>query len=238
MKNQEKNVTKETNNDNMDSITRAETPRKPEKRKLKRNCKGKINYAESDTESDFEAEIRVPDGNLEFKNYSTNPTINDPVHDQIDLRDFNNDKENSEIDSSSTDIELDETATLGQGIIAPDTFNQEEFEENVTNKDNYQSGNKLTPRIERTYNIVKTKELLQFRRDNIVYLVACDGSPCDEDSRALIDANKIPIKQKLQVGNINEIKRHNNKYLLGLCIRGENAESQEIIRANLRDTLT
>ena len=32
--------------------------------------------------------------------------------------------------------------------------------------------------------------------------------------------------------------RHNNKYLLGLCIRGENAESQEVIRANLRDTLT
>ena len=155
------------------------------------------------------------------------------MHDRIHLRDFNNDKEDSEIDSSSTDIELDKSTTLGQGIIAPNTFNQEEFEENVTDKDSYQSGNKLTPRIERTHNIIETKELLQFRRDNIVYLVASD-----EGSRALIDANKIPIKQKLQVGNIKEIKRHNNKYLLGLCIRGENAESQEIIRANLRDILT
>ena len=206
MKNQEKNVTKETNNDNMDSIPRAERPTKSQKRKLKRNCKGKVNYAESGTESDFEAKIRVPDGNLKFKNYSTNHINNDPVHDQIDLRDFNKDKEDSEIDSSSTDIELDKTITLGQEVIAPDTFNQEELEENVTDKDSYQSENKLTPRIERTYNIVKTKELLQFRRDNIVYLVASDESPCDEGSRALIHANKIPIKQKLQVGNINEIK--------------------------------
>ena len=123
MKNQEKNVTKETNNDNMDLIPKAETPRKPQKRKLRRNCEGKINYAESGTESDLEAEIRVPRENLGFKNYLTNPTNNDLVHDQIDLRDFNNDKEVSEIDSSFTDIELDKTTTLGQGIIAPDTFN-------------------------------------------------------------------------------------------------------------------
>ena len=85
-------------------------------------------------------------------------------------------------------------------------------------------------------NIIESKELLQFRKDNIAYFIASDGSPCDKGSRVLIEANKIPAKQTVSVGNFSESRRNNNKYFFGLCIREENPESQQIIKNNLRDT--
>ena len=54
----------------------------------------------------------------------------------------------------------------------------------------------------------------------------------------LIEANKIPAKQTVRVGNISETRRSNNKYLFGLCIQNENSVSQQIIKDNLSDTLT
>ena len=85
-------------------------------------------------------------------------------------------------------------------------------------------------------NIVESKELLQFRPDNVTYFVATNGDPCNEGCRTLIEANKISSKQALQIGSVDETKRINNKYLFGLCIRREFPESQEIIKNNLRIT--
>ena len=124
------------------------------------------------SESDFEAETRVHGKRLEFKNNSTN----DHVQGQIDLRDFN-DKEDSEIGSSSTDTELNNTATLEQGIIDGEICGQEELEEDVTDKDNNHTGNKLATRTEFTHNIIKTKQLLQLCKNNIAHVLASDESP-------------------------------------------------------------
>ena len=86
--------------------------------------------------------------------------------------------------------------------------------------------------------IIDTGELIQFRTDNIVYFVASDGNPCDEGSQDLIEANKIPIKETLQVGKFSEIKKEANRYLFGLCIRNETPESQEFIKRKLYNTFT
>ena len=85
-------------------------------------------------------------------------------------------------------------------------------------------------------NIIESKELLQFRKDNIAYFIASDGSPCNKGSRVLIEAHKIPVKRTVSTGNISGTRRNNNKYWFGLCIREENPESQQIIQNSLRDT--
>ena len=86
--------------------------------------------------------------------------------------------------------------------------------------------------------IIETKELVHFRTDNIVYFVASDGNPCDVSSQALIEANKIPVRQKIQVGRLSEIKRSGNRYLFGSCIRSETPESQEFFKRNLNNAFT
>ena len=43
-----------------------------------------------------------------------------------------------------------------------------------------------------------------------MYFVASDGNPCNVGSPALIEANKIPVRQEIQVGRLSEIKRSGN----------------------------
>ena len=116
------------------------------------------------------------------------------------------------------------------------SHNQQLLNGNLDNEEST-SQIKATNETAFNHNIVETKELLQYRSDNIAYFVTSNGSPCDKGSKALIEANKIPVKCTLQVGNINEIKKSNNKYLFGLCIREEISESQVTIKDNLYHTL-
>ena len=128
--------------------------------------------------------------------------------------------------------------TQGNNKLSRRTQDQQESRKDSTGEENYRSENGAT--TENTFSriIIETKELIQFRKDNIAYFVANDECPCDEGSRALIEANKIPAEQTLHVGKINETRRSNSKYLFGLCIREGNLESQEIVKKNLRNALT
>ena len=103
----------------------------------------------------------------------------------------------------------------------------------LTNDDSHVSEEEEPIQTSFNRNIVESKELLQFRRDYITYFVASNGDPCDEGCRTLIEANKIPAKQALQIGSIKETKRNNNKYLFGLCIRGGIPESIESVRITI-----
>ena len=138
-----------------------------------------------------------------------------------------------------TDLSVTDYEDDGSDLIKLGVSEQHELEDNLVEKENHdqlESGD--ASKFPFSRNIVETEELLQFRKENIAYFIASDGSPCDEGSRALIEVNKIPVKLTLQVCNISETKKSNNKYLYGLCIREKNPESQEVIMNNPRTTLT
>ena len=95
-----------------------------------------------------------------------------------------------------------------------------------------------TTRTASNNDIIETKELVHFLTDKIVYFVVSDGNPCDVGSQTLFEANKVPVKQEIQVGRLSEIKRSGNRYLFGLCVRSETPESQEFIKCNLNNAFT
>ena len=70
-----------------------------------------------------------------------------------------------------------------------------------------------------------------------VYFIASDGSPCDNGSRVVIDANEFPANQTICVGTIGET----GEVITSICsvhAFEEKTESQQIMKNNLRDTLT
>ena len=73
------------------------------------------------------------------------------------------------------------------------TRNQQLINGNLDNEEST-SQIKATRETAFNHNIVETKELLQYRPDNIAYFVASNGSPCDKGNKALLEANKIPVK--------------------------------------------
>ena len=46
--------------------------------------------------------------------------------------------------------------------------------------------------------IIETKEVIQFRKDNLIYFVTSTGNPCDKGAKDLIEFNKIETNQTLQ----------------------------------------
>ena len=137
-------------------------------------------------------------------------------------------------DLSLTDAESNESTPVKQRSTCEE--NEEGLSIKLSSEDDHQSECKKTTQTVFLRNIIESKELLQFRKDNIAYFIASDENPCDKGSRVLIEANKIPDKQTVSVGNISETRRNNNKYLFGLCVQEGNPESQQIIKNNLRDT--
>ena len=170
------------------------------------------------------------------KKRQTNSTNDKSAQKQPNAVDWNIDHKGAETDLSLSDVDSDVPTHLKQGTILGG--NEEELRIKSSSEDNHQSETKETTHTEFRRNIIESKELLQFRKDNIIYFIASDGSLCDNGSRVLIEANKIPANQTVCVGKIGETRRSNNKYLFGLCIRGENPEPQQIVKNNLGETLT
>ena len=80
--------------------------------------------------------------------------------------------------------------------------------------------------------IIETRDLIQVRRDNIVYFVSSNGSPCDVGAAKLIEFNKIETQQTLKHLEIKHTKR-NKSNQFAVCIRGENPESISTVKDNL-----
>ena len=100
----------------------------------------------------------------------------------------------------------------------------------------YESTDEIDP-ISSKY--IESKELIQCRKGNIAYFVNSSGEPSDNGSKKLIEFNKIPIKQKLEVNEVQQTKRKTkNKHYYSLCIRGKNPESLTIIKQNITTTLS
>ena len=53
--------------------------------------------------------------------------------------------------------------------------------------------------IDKNNIFVDTKEMLQYRKGNIIYFVTSMGEPCDNGAKGLITNNKIPEKKTIKV---------------------------------------
>ena len=116
------------------------------------------------------------------------------------------DNENSDTDLSLTDAEPCEIGTVAEKETDANICKQQITGEKPKDEEGI-SKLKATSETPFNRNIIETKELLQFRSDNIVYFITSNRSPCDEGSKALLEANKIPIKCTVQVGSINALKK-------------------------------
>ena len=91
---------------------------------------------------------------------------------------------NLDTDLSLTDAEPCEFGTVAEKKTNRNICNQQITEVNSENEGSI-SQLKATSETPFNRNITETKELLQFRSDNIVYFITNNGSPCNEGSRAL-----------------------------------------------------
>lgn len=146
-------------------------------------------------------------------------------------------------DESSSDLEASEKKIEAEPSNAPDNtdtlssseIESEEEEGSIIQEDTPSTTNKDI--LNQNNNIIETKELLQFRRDNVVYFVSSNGEPCDDGAKGLLKTNKIPAKQDANIGTIIESKRSNNRHLFALCIRRDAPVSQAITITQISKTL-
>ena len=233
------------------NIEKFNVDEKPNETPPKRATRGKqINYAESDlSNSDVEAEVMIDTPiNRELpanKTNDQNQTDNDSISNRIDKIKHKSKKKQRCKNKSKTNIEKSDIES------STSVFSEVEAEEvqtnfsvkSVLNSDNDNQTNSVVSDLsDKTdniifKNIIETKEIIQHRLDHIIYFVDVNGTACDHGAQKLIESNKIPEKQLLQVGNINEMKRSNNKYLFSLCIREDSPESQLIIKERIYEIL-
>ena len=84
-----------------------------------------------------------------------------------------------------------------------------------------------------TFPIIKTKEMIQFRKDILAYFVTRRGNPCDKGAKDFIEFNKIEANQTLKEISASHTEKGNQTNHFTLCIRGETKESISNIRENI-----
>ena len=199
--------------------------------KRKRN---EVNYAESTDDSDVEADpqnrknepIKEPTFSKPLKDKSSFSNSSD---DEFKIDEINNNQQFNLLDnfdlvlkSSDDEHNINDSNIIQQ----PKLLNNIDSEILESSDDEKDSENQNLLKIDKKNIFVETKEMLQYRKGNIIYFLTSIGEPCDNGAKGLITTNKIPEKQQLKVESDNEIKRSNNKNFFALCIRGKNTSEK------------
>ena len=79
-------------------------------------------------------------------------------------------------------------------------------------------------------NVVYVRDLLEFRKDNIIYFIDKNGKPIDKGAVNLIKSGKIKIFSNNNINELN-IQKYKNKLYFGLCININ--ESNKLILKNI-----
>ena len=92
-------------------------------------------------------------------------------------------------------------------------------EENLSHDDPYSSGGESEEEVETTEdkNIIKLRELFEYRKDNLIYFVDENGNALDEGAKRLSTIQRRPLREKYNE-NLYTLKR-NKKYMFEICIR-------------------
>lgn len=84
---------------------------------------------------------------------------------------------------------------------------------------------------------MECKDLIQHRADHIAYFIDELGNSCDLGSKLLIECNKIPAQQRVEVHEIFAFKQSNGKQLIVLSVKAKDDFSQESVKQNLIELL-
>ena len=85
--------------------------------------------------------------------------------------------------------------------------------------------------------VIETKEMIQFRHDNLIYLVSSTGEPCDEGARKVIEFNKIESSQNFKPISVNYTLKRSKLNHFAPCIKGIEPESISTIKENVYKAL-
>ena len=78
--------------------------------------------------------------------------------------------------------------------------------------------------------VVESKEIIQFRHDNLIYFVSSTGKSCDEGAKKLIEFNKIELSQKFKLLTVDYTNKRSKLNHFTICIRGIEPESISTIK--------
>lgn len=124
---------------------------------------------------------------------------------------FNNSLDNSEIESNVSDNESEHTIDL-------EDINQE------------------NPFKNKKSNIISSKELFKYRKDNLLYFLSEEGEPLDEGAKELKKFNKLPTIKTTSVGSIYRQKQK-NKFHYASIIKRSTGESNLLIKNYITESL-
>ncbi|CAG5093243.1 Protein of unknown function [Cotesia congregata] len=127
--------------------------------------------------------------------------------------------------SLDLDVNVESDATSDDESSSTDSDSSIE----TTNELKREEGNKAT-------NIIATKDLFQYRHDNMVYFLNGDGQPCDEGARSLKSIDKLLNVGFIDTGQVCWTKKGNTNHF-GLVIRGTSGESIIRVRSNIAKCL-
>ena len=167
-----------------------------EKRKSKRIIgKPTPNYAESES------------------NYSANPKAKTTLPpDKISSK------------SSKIEDDIEDTVKMTESNFEEQALIQQKENSKASSTASYESSNFNQETREFDHNlkcqIIETKEMIQFRTDNLIYFVTSTGNPWDEGAKDLIEFIKIEANQTLQKISAIHRKKESKTNHFALCIRG------------------
>ena len=84
---------------------------------------------------------------------------------------------------------------------------------------------------------VQSKDLIEFRTDNIIYFMTSNNEPCDVGARKLLEHKKIRHENPQLIGEVILTKDKRHKNYFSLCIKGEKPESLSQIKENIYSCL-
>jgi len=82
-------------------------------------------------------------------------------------------------------------------------------------------------------NFIACREKIFMRRDNYLYFVATDGTPCDEGSRQLNNHRRLTFLGNLSIGEVKVVQK-NKKYQFAIAVKDNTPLSTEEVVINLQ----
>ena len=174
------------------------------------------------------AKKHIPNDAEGVSSYSTNPKAKAALPP---------DKISSKSVSSKTEDDMEDIVKMTESNFEEQALIQHKEYLKVSSTSSYNSSNSNHETREFDPNlkcqIIETKEMIQFRKDNILYSVTSTGTPCDKGARNLIEFNKIETNQTLKEITAIHTQKGSKINHFALCIRGNEQESISTIRENI-----
>ena len=165
--------------------------------------------------------------NVSQKGYQKNPFLTALPPDKISSKSV----------SSKIEDDIEDTVKMTESNFEEQALIQQKENSKVSVTSSYDSSNPNQETKEFDPNlkcqIIGTNEMIQFRKDNLIYFGTSTGNPCDKGANDSIEFNKIEVNQTLQEISATHTKKGRKTNHFAVCIRGGRQDSISNIRENL-----